>query len=246
MTDVYRQYVESVWKAPIILAYGSTEMGGGAGMECHLRQGYHLDEYNLYFEILDPDKDGYGELVVTTAGSSWGVIPTAMASENRMASITGRRSSRLTTKIEPVTDLWRFLMQDYVVAALCTDSGAEFQRTAQRKFEAKERTVSFSDVSILLRLAQLRRPAGTVVVAVRPALPRRRTIRRSAACQGAGGMTRPLRRSDKAGSLLAATVHFPAKPLPGALRNMVRPHDQLHAARVASVESQRLLPHHIG
>ncbi|WP_136525718.1 UvrD-helicase domain-containing protein [Geomonas ferrireducens] len=69
-----------------------------------------------------------------------------------------------TTKIEPVTDLWRFLMQDYVVAALCTDSGAEFQRTAQRKFEAKERTVSFSDVSILLRLAQLRRPAGTVVV----------------------------------------------------------------------------------
>lgn len=66
MTDVYRQYVESVWKAPIILAYGSTEMGGGAGMECHLRQGYHLDEYNLYFEILDPDKDGYGELVVTT------------------------------------------------------------------------------------------------------------------------------------------------------------------------------------
>jgi phenylacetate-CoA ligase len=66
MTDVYRRYVESVWKAPVILGYGSTEMGGGAGMECHLRQGYHLDEYNFYFEILDPDEEGYGELVVTT------------------------------------------------------------------------------------------------------------------------------------------------------------------------------------
>ncbi|MGE5327093.1 MAG: phenylacetate--CoA ligase family protein, partial [Deltaproteobacteria bacterium] len=66
MTDVYRQYVQDVWKAPVILGYGSTEMGGGAGMECHRRQGYHLDEYNLYFELLERDEDGYGELVVTT------------------------------------------------------------------------------------------------------------------------------------------------------------------------------------
>jgi phenylacetate-CoA ligase len=66
MTDVYRQYVEGVWKAPVILGYGSTEAGGGVGMECRARQGYHLDEFNFYFEILDPDQDGYGELVVTT------------------------------------------------------------------------------------------------------------------------------------------------------------------------------------
>jgi phenylacetate-CoA ligase len=66
MTDVYRQYVEGVWKAPVILGYGSTEAGGGVGMECRARQGYHLDEFNFYFEILDPDPDGYGELVVTT------------------------------------------------------------------------------------------------------------------------------------------------------------------------------------
>jgi phenylacetate-CoA ligase len=65
MTDVYRSYVESVWKCPVILAYGSTEQGG-AGMECVCRQGYHLDEYNLYFEIVDPGADGYGELVATT------------------------------------------------------------------------------------------------------------------------------------------------------------------------------------
>jgi len=65
MTDVYRQYVESVWKCPVVLAYGSTEQGG-AGMECLRREAYHIDEYNLYFEIVDPDPEGYGELVVTT------------------------------------------------------------------------------------------------------------------------------------------------------------------------------------
>jgi phenylacetate-CoA ligase len=66
MTDVYRSYVESVWKCPVILGYGSTEQGGGAGMECVCRQGYHLDGYNFYFEIVDRGPDGYGELVVTT------------------------------------------------------------------------------------------------------------------------------------------------------------------------------------
>jgi phenylacetate-CoA ligase len=66
MTDAYRDYVQRIWKTPVILGYGSTEMGGGAGMECRERQGYHVDEFNLLFEILDPDPDGYGELVVTT------------------------------------------------------------------------------------------------------------------------------------------------------------------------------------
>jgi phenylacetate-CoA ligase len=50
----------------VILGYGSTEQGGGAGMECRRRNGLHLDEYNLYFELLNPDAEGYGELVVTT------------------------------------------------------------------------------------------------------------------------------------------------------------------------------------
>ena len=65
MTDVYRGYVESVWKCPVILAYGSTEQGG-AGMECRCRNGYHVDDFNLYFEVLEPDENGYGELVATT------------------------------------------------------------------------------------------------------------------------------------------------------------------------------------
>jgi phenylacetate-CoA ligase len=66
MTEVYRSYVERVWKCPVVLGYGSTEQGGGTAMECLRRDGYHLDEYNFLFEIADPDPAGYGELVVTT------------------------------------------------------------------------------------------------------------------------------------------------------------------------------------
>jgi phenylacetate-CoA ligase len=50
----------------VILGYGSTEQGGGAGMECLRHDGYHVDEFNFLFEIVDPDPQGYGELVVTT------------------------------------------------------------------------------------------------------------------------------------------------------------------------------------
>ena len=66
MTDVYRSYVQTVWQAPVVLGYGSTEAGGGLGMECRRRDGYHLDEFNFIFEIVDPDDEGYGELVMTT------------------------------------------------------------------------------------------------------------------------------------------------------------------------------------
>jgi len=66
MTEVYRKYVQDVWQAPVILGYGSTEMGGGLGMECRRQHGIHVDEYNFLLEILDPDSNGYGELVVTT------------------------------------------------------------------------------------------------------------------------------------------------------------------------------------
>lgn len=66
MTDVYRGYVQKVWKAPVILGYGSTEAGGGLGIECKAGKGYHIDEFNFYPEIIDCDSEGYGELVITT------------------------------------------------------------------------------------------------------------------------------------------------------------------------------------
>jgi phenylacetate-CoA ligase len=66
MTEVYREYVQRVWKCPVILGYGSTEQGGGVGMECLRRAGYHLDEFNFLLEVIDADAEGYGELVVST------------------------------------------------------------------------------------------------------------------------------------------------------------------------------------
>ncbi len=65
MTDVYREFVERVWKCSVVLGYGSTEQGG-VGMECEHKAGYHIDDFNNYFEILNPDAEGYGELVTTT------------------------------------------------------------------------------------------------------------------------------------------------------------------------------------
>jgi len=66
MTDVYRDYVQKVWNAPVILGYGSTEAGGGIGMECRKQSGYHFDEFNFLLEIIEPDAESYGELVMTT------------------------------------------------------------------------------------------------------------------------------------------------------------------------------------
>jgi DNA helicase IV len=68
-------------------------------------------------------------------------------------------------KMDPVVDLWRFYTQSYVVEALCagTREREAFESEVRRKIDSKDRIMSFSDVSILLRLCQLRRqPEATV------------------------------------------------------------------------------------
>jgi phenylacetate-CoA ligase len=59
-----REYVERVWGARMYMCYGCSE--GAGGMECKFRHGYHLNEFSYIWEILDPDADGYGEVVFTT------------------------------------------------------------------------------------------------------------------------------------------------------------------------------------
>lgn len=65
MTEGMRCYVESVWKADCLLSYGQTEAFGAIGMESTDKAGYHLNEFHNFFEIVEPDKEGYGELVYT-------------------------------------------------------------------------------------------------------------------------------------------------------------------------------------
>jgi phenylacetate-coenzyme A ligase PaaK-like adenylate-forming protein len=60
------------WGCRIYGHYGMTEMGLGGGVECSARNGYHMREADLLFEIIDPvtEKpvgDGeYGEVVFST------------------------------------------------------------------------------------------------------------------------------------------------------------------------------------
>lgn len=66
LTETSRRYIESVWKAQLLLSYGQTEAFGSIGLECHRQDGYHLNDADLWAEVVDTDAQGYGELVYTT------------------------------------------------------------------------------------------------------------------------------------------------------------------------------------
>ncbi len=64
--------ISEAWGAKVYSHYGMTETGLGGGVECLARNGYHMRDADLLFEIVDPIsglpvKDGeYGEIVVST------------------------------------------------------------------------------------------------------------------------------------------------------------------------------------
>ncbi len=66
-TEEARSFVEQVWKCPMLLSYGQTEAFGAIGMESLAKEGYHLNEFHNFFEIINRDEQGYGELVYTTS-----------------------------------------------------------------------------------------------------------------------------------------------------------------------------------
>ncbi|MFA9466111.1 MAG: DVU_1553 family AMP-dependent CoA ligase [Velocimicrobium sp.] len=70
--DVLVKELNNRFHCDVYNHYGMSEMGYGGGVECEARNGYHVREGDLYFEIIDPKtgelvKDGqYGEIVFTT------------------------------------------------------------------------------------------------------------------------------------------------------------------------------------
>lgn len=66
MSESTRAWIESVWQTRVYQAYGQTESLGASGIECPAQRGYHLNEFNFLFEIVNPNREGYGELVFTT------------------------------------------------------------------------------------------------------------------------------------------------------------------------------------
>ncbi|MGH7831190.1 MAG: phenylacetate--CoA ligase family protein [Candidatus Binatia bacterium] len=61
-----REWIEGFWGAPLCMTYGSTETATVLGFECLERNGYHMNEFDFYVEILNPESEGYGEVVITT------------------------------------------------------------------------------------------------------------------------------------------------------------------------------------
>jgi phenylacetate-CoA ligase len=66
MSEATRRYIEAQWQSKVYMGYGQTESFGQVGTECPAQKGYHVDDFNLYCEIVDQGEDGYGELVYTT------------------------------------------------------------------------------------------------------------------------------------------------------------------------------------
>jgi phenylacetate-CoA ligase len=73
LTDHLRDLIENYWGVPLYMAYASTELGASLGAECRAKAGYHLNEYDYAVEVVDPDAEGYGEIVFTTL--TRGVMP---------------------------------------------------------------------------------------------------------------------------------------------------------------------------
>lgn len=66
MTEHLRSLIEDYWHAPVYMTYASTELGACLGAECPAKAGYHLHEYDYAVEVIDPDEEGFGEIVFTS------------------------------------------------------------------------------------------------------------------------------------------------------------------------------------
>ncbi len=61
-------WMKKVWQgAKVRMGYGSVEQGGSLGYQpCDNFDGYHVDDFDFFPEIFEPDADGFGEMVFTT------------------------------------------------------------------------------------------------------------------------------------------------------------------------------------
>jgi len=68
MPDAARPWMKKVWQGPEIrMVYASVESGGIIAFEALPEcRDYHINEYSFLVEIIDPDEEGYGEVVFTT------------------------------------------------------------------------------------------------------------------------------------------------------------------------------------
>jgi len=72
LPESMRKRLEESWNCEVYYHYGMTEMGFAGGVECSAHDGFHFNEGDFLFEIVDPDtgekleSNEEGELVFTT------------------------------------------------------------------------------------------------------------------------------------------------------------------------------------
>ncbi|ABL00136.1 ATP-binding domain-containing protein [Pelobacter propionicus] len=88
---------------------------------------------------------------------------TARKKSSRLSALLARYV-REVQEVEPLQDLWRFYGQPYVLDALFVDGTGreEFLADLRLRYSVRSQAVSFADLSVLLRLCQLRENEGPV------------------------------------------------------------------------------------
>ena len=92
-----------------------------------------------------------------------GDVLTAQKKSSKLSGLLTRYVAEVQ-EVEPLQDLWRFYGQPYVLDAIFDgDKGKEtFLIDLRRRYSVKSQVVSFADLSVLLRLCQLREKNGTI------------------------------------------------------------------------------------
>lgn len=72
VSQAMREQMENIWGVKVYVHYGMTEMGLAGAIECQAHDGFHFNETDFLFEIIDPEtgkvleNEQEGELVLTT------------------------------------------------------------------------------------------------------------------------------------------------------------------------------------
>ena len=92
-----------------------------------------------------------------------GDLLTARKKSSRISSLLARYVTE-ARETDPLQDLWRFYGQPYVLDALFADGkGKEaFLADLRQRYSVRSQAVSFADLSVLLRLCQLREKEGPI------------------------------------------------------------------------------------
>jgi DNA helicase IV len=95
------------------------------------------------------------------------VLNDALTAQKKSSRLSGllARYVQEAQEPEPIQDLWRFYGQPYVLEAMFGEGEKDkeaFLADLRRRYAVRSQTVSFADLSILLRLCQLREKDGPV------------------------------------------------------------------------------------